>query len=348
MSTTSTSCFPPGVLQTIEISVGDGDMWVITQFPDTPFWVWQDIFTETPTGYQYKHIDQISMFNELVEGVEEAHNKTIDSKMEAVEYCSKMEKLSNNAWEFNKGGNHCQGPGGCNIQHGLLCGGQRSWNWFQYRHEYTIKTYDSSDIGAIGCPSSYVYDYYCAPLHHDIELVLDMADEDWEYEQWLKEVDELTMTLNLNAAQSRDPEERTGSNALTLNGKIWKNKTGWCGEVVETMGDSVDNMMSEWKKLGRCPTEIKHVHQGQIGHVLLKDRYKIHAKILKNNFAETPYGIAWFPPKFQKFIPEPGNYCFLTMSKNSGEKLTKHRAQFTVIYIHTGTFAAEGCGPSFR
>jgi len=345
MSTTAT--FPPGVLHTIEVDVGD-DTWVITQFPDKPFWVRQDFAMQLAPGYQYITDDHLSVLKELVGGAEESRIKTIDSKMEAVQYCSKMVKLSNNAWEFNKGGFHCQGPGGCNNQNGFLCGGQRSWNWCQYRHEYTINTYDSSDIGAIGCPSSHIYDYYCAPINGDIELVLDLAEEDWEYEQWLKEVDELTMISNLNAAQSRDPEERTGSTPLTLNGRIWRGKTGWCGEVVETMGDSVNNMMDEWKKLGRDPTEIKHVHQGQIGHVLLKDRYKIGAKILENNFAETPYGIAWFPPKFQKFIPRPGNYCILTMSKNSGEKLTRHRAQFTVVYIHTGTFAAEGCGPSFR
>ena len=342
----TTAIFPPGVLHTIEIDVGD-DAWEITQFPDEPFWVRQDLAMQLVPGYQYITADHLAEFKELVKGAEEARVKLIDSKLEAVEYCSKMEKLSNNAWEFNEVGFHCQGPGGCNIQNGVLCG-RRSWNWCQYRHEYTIKTYDSSDMGAIGCPSNCIYDYYCAPIHYDIELVLDLAEEDWEYEQWLKEVDELTMISNLNAAQSRDPEERIGSNALTLNGRIWKDKTGWCGDVDERMGDSVDNMMSEWKKLGRCPTEIKDVHQGQIGHVLLKDRYKVHAKILKNNFAETPYGIAWIPPKFSNFIPEEGYYCFLTISKNSGEKLTKHRAQFTVIYIHTGTFAAEGCGPSFR
>jgi hypothetical protein len=342
----TTTIFPPGVLHTIEIDVGD-DTWEITQFPDEPFWVRQDFAMQLVPGYQYITADHLAEFKELVKGAEEARVNLIDSKLEAVKYCSKMEKLSKNAWEFNKVGFHCQGRGGCNIQNDLLCG-QRSWNWCQYRHEYTLKTYDSSDIGAIGCLSNCIYDYYCAPIRYDIELVLDLAEEDWEYEQWLKEVDELTMISNLNAAQSRDPEERIGSNALTLNGRIWKDKTGWCGDVDERMGDSVDNMMSEWKKLGRCPTEIKDVHQGQIGHVLLKDRYKVHAKILKNNFAETPYGIAWIPPKFSNFILLRGYYCFLTISKNSGEKLTKHRAQFTVIYIHTGTFAAEGCGPSFR
>ena len=285
---------------------------------------------------------------EMLESADKERLKIIDSKIEAVQYCMKMEKLSDTAWKFNERGSYCQGPGGINIQKGLMCGGQRSWNWCQYRHEYTVLTYDAGDIGAIGCPSPYIYDYYCAPMRYDVELVLDLAEEDWEYEQWLKEVDEIIMVSNLNAAQCRDPEERTGSNALTLNGRIWKNKTGWCGEVVETMGDSVDNMMSEWRKLGRCMTEIKHVQQGQIGHVLLKDRYKVHAKILENNFAETPYGIAWFPPKFEKFIPEPGNYCFLTITKNSGEKLTRHRAQFTVIFHHTGTTDANGCAPAFR
>lgn len=346
-ASTSTASFPPGILHTIEVDVG-GDIWEITQFPDAPFWVRQDYAMHLVPGYQYITTDHLADLKELVGGVEEERVRIIDSKLEAVQYCSKMEKLSKNSWEFNKLGFHCQGPGGCNNHNGLLCGGQRSWNWCQFRHEYTIKTYDSSDIGVIGCPSDYIYDYYCAPLHYDIELVLDLAEEDWEYERWLKEVDELIMILNLNAAQSRDPEERTGSNALTLGGRIWKGKTGWCGEVVESMGDSVDNMMDGWKKLGRCPTEIKHVHQGQIGHVLLKERYKIHAKILENNFAETPYGIAWIPPKFQEFIPEAGNYCFLTISKNSGDKLTRHRAQFTVIYKHTGTFAASDCGPSFR
>lgn len=324
--------YPPGVLQSIQVPLDWGVDCNITQ-----------LFSDN--GFSAEDVD---ILREMIEAAEEARVKIIDSRIEAVQYCMKMEKLSKNSWEFNKVGFHCQGPGGCNNQNGLLCGGQRSWNWCQYRHEYTVLTYDSSDIGAIGCPSDYIYDYYCAPLHYDVELVLDLAEEDWDYEQWLKEVDELIMILNLNAAQSRDPEERTGANALTLNGRIWKNKTGWCGEVVEHMGDSVDNMMDEWKKLGRCPTEIKHVHQGQIGHVLIKDRYKIHAKILENNFAETPYGIAWFPPKFQEFIPEPGHYCFLTMSKNSGEKLTRHRAQFTVIYIHTGSSAASGCGPAFR
>jgi hypothetical protein len=344
---TSTPRFPPGVLHKIEVAVGD-DTWEITQFPDTPFWVCQDFSMQLVPGYQYITTDHLAEFKELIEGAEEARVKVIDSKLEAVKYCSKIEKLSNNAWEFNKVGSHCQGSGGCNIQHGMLVGGQRSWNWCQYRHEYTILTWDSSDMGAIGCGSPYIYDYYCAPIQGEVELTLDLAEEDWEYEQWLKEVDELTMILNLNAAQSRDPEERTGSNALSLNGRIWKGQTGWCGEVVETMGDSVDNMMSEWKKLGRCLTEIKHVHQGQIGYILLKDRYKVHAKILKNNFAETPYGIAWIPPKFRNCILIPGYYCFLTISKNSGEKLAKHRAQFTVIYIHTGAFAASDSGPSFR
>ena len=325
--------YPPGVFETIQVPLDWGIECNITQL-------------SSDNGFSAEDAD---ILRDMIEGAAKERVKIIDSRIEAVQYCTKMAKLSNTAWEFNRRGLHCQGPGGCNIQNDLLCG-QRSWNWCQYRHEYTIKTYDSSDIGAIGCPSNYIYDYYCAPLKYDIELVLDMAEEDWDYEQWLKEnvVDELIMISNLNAAQSRDPEERTGSSTLTLNGQIWKGKTGWCGEVVERKGDSIDNMMDEWKKLGRCPTEIKHVRQGQIGHVLLKERYKIHAKILENNFAETPYGIAWFPPKFQKFIPEVGKYCFLTMSKNSGEKLTRHRAQFTVIYIHTGSSAASDCGPAFR
>ena len=337
----SAPCYPPGVLQTVtipDLTSPDGGVLELTFIPTRGV---TDINTFSAEG--------ISHMREMLESADKERLNIIDSKIEAVQYCMKMQKLSNNAWEFNEHGSHCQGPGGINIHKGMMCGGQRSWNWCQYRHEYTIKTYDSSDIGAIGCPSDYIYDYYCAPMHYDVELVLDLAEEDWEYEQWLKEVDELIMISNLNAAQCRDPEERTGSNALTLNGRIWKNKTGWCGEVVERMGDSVDNMMSEWKKLGRCMTEIKHVQQGQIGHVLLKDRYKVHAKILENNFAETPYGIAWFPPKFANFIPEVGNYCFLTITKNSGEKLTRHRAQFTVIFHHNNhNTDANGCAPAFR
>ena len=270
----------------------------------------------------------------LAEEAEKERVRVIDSKLEAVQYCFKMEKLSNNAWEFNKVGFYCQGPGGCNNHNGLLCGGQRSWNWCQYRHEYTIKTYDSSDIGAIGCPSDYIYDYYCAPLHHDIELVLDMAEEDWEYEQWLEEIYQEDSIMNQNMVQSYKPESRCVWNATDSHGDSWADKTGWCGNIMEKVEISTDDIVCEWKKSSnQDPSVIKHIHRGQIGHILLKDRYKIEAEVMGGPYAKGPYGLIYIPPKMQGFLPPIGESVTLTISKNSGDKL-KCKAKFTALYNH--------------
>ncbi len=310
--------YPPGILDSFCTPVNWGTDFVIQQpLSDGGFTV---------------HDEYIIM--QLAEEAEKERVRIIDSKIEAVKYCMKMETLSNHAWEFNKHGSYCQGHGGCNIQHGMLVGGQRSWNWCQYRHEYTILTWDSSDMGAIGCESPYIYDYYCAPIRSEVELTLDLAEEDWEYEKWLEEIYQEDSIMNQNMVQSYKPESRCVWNATDSHGDSWTDKTGWCGNIMEKVEISADDMVCEWKKSSnQDPSVIKHIHRGQIGHILLKDRYKIEAEVMGGPYAKGPYGLIYIPPKMQRFLPPIGESATLTISKNSGDKL-KCKAKFTALYNH--------------
>ena len=300
--------YPPGVLQTVTIPDptsldGLGDL-EITLIPSRGV---TDINHFSEEGIQH--------FKEMLYEIDEEYRKRCVLKMEAIEvHLDRFDRLAKEVWDFNSG----------------VVKRPDLWSWVNQEGPY-----DCSDCGWISHTDvPHFRDEYVAFVLHDIAEVLAMAEEDADYEEWLREVEVAVQNHNLNVVQCMDPEYRDGAGAFSSVTRFWKGLTGWCGEVVEHMGDSVDNMMEEWKKLGRCPTEIKQVRQGQIGHVLIKDRYKRLVQMKKGNFAETPLGDIWFPPKFERYLPEEGQYFWVSFTKNSGRNLADHRAPFTALYIH--------------
>ena len=292
----ATVSYPPGVLQAIEVDfIGDdGEVWEVIQFPDRPFWVTQGGKMNISTGYQYNHTEQRSMFNELIDEVTKANKKDHLDHEVSISYARNgtHTKMSERSWNFNAIGWNCQRP----------------WNWY-----VDLDTMDPGNPGLISALVSeqkYLYRYYRGFVDDYVEEALNQFEEDFDYEQWLS-TDVLYAEMKENAHITRcyDPDIRCTAK-FTTTGTHWLQQSGWVGQVVETMGDSVDNMVDEWKKLGRDPVDIKHIQQGQLGHVLLKDRYRIFATIDAGPFAVSEIGFIFIPPKMMSFLStEPGQAC---------------------------------------
>lgn len=292
----TTVSYPPGVLQAIEVDfIGDdGEVWEVIQFPDQPFWVTQGGKINIVSSYQYNHTDQRSMFNELTDEVTRVNVKDYHDHHESISYAryGTHTEMSEKSWNFNAIGWNCQRP----------------WNWY-----VGLDTMDPGNPGLISALVSeqkYLYRYYRGFVDDYVEEALNQFEEDYDYEQWLS-TDVLYAEMKENAHITRcyDPDIRCTAK-FTTTGTHWLQQSGWVGEVVETMGDSVDNMIDEWKKLGRDPVDIKHIKQGQLGHVLLKDRYRIFATIDAGPFAVSEIGFIFIPPKMMSFLStEPGQAC---------------------------------------
>ena len=307
---------PPGILQTIEVDLGEdhGGVWQITQFPDKPAFeidVW--LSDGVPTAKR-------SVWADLKAGIDAVEEARVDDiwgqghgRIWAIkDILDSMDRLDDHAWKFNAGPNK-----------------QGRWLWWNQEGPW-----DPKDIGIIGYENPNVYHYYTAPVHYEIREILDKAEEDADYEKWLVEdVEPEVAKYNLMVAESLDPEYRCGGNKFTQSTQFWRSVFNWTGELEESMGDSVDNMMSEWKKLGRDPVDIKHVRQGMLGHYLMKDRYQTRVEIVDANTGKTPLGLVHFPKKFSDYIPEKGQTLRVTYSKVSGNFLHSPK-KFVAIYIH--------------
>ena len=98
--------------------------------------------------------------------------------------------------------------------------------------------------------------------------------------------------------------------------------------------------MDGWKELGLCPTLIKHVHQGQVGYNLVKDRYFTEVQIVKNGlFAKSPYGMVYIPPKLRRYLVPNGCYMHITYGKTTHPGGPKEKTPFTAIYVPKSTFS---------
>jgi hypothetical protein len=302
----TTVSYPPGVLHTFEVDfIGDdGEIWEITQFPDRPFWVTQEISPSIAPGYQYITTDHLAELKELTGEVIRFRVKDHYDHHDSISYAQNgtHTKMSEKSWDFNAIGWNCQRP----------------WNWYVGLGD--MDTGNPGLISALVSEHKYLYRYFRGFVDDYIEEALNEFEEDFDYEQWL-ETDVLYAEMKEQAHINRcyDPDIRCTAR-FTVTGREWLEKTGWVGQVVETMGDSVDNMVDEWKKLGRDPVDIKHIQQGQLGHVLLKDRYRIFAKMDRGPFAISDFGFIFIPPRMMDYLStEPGqasgNVIDITVAK---------------------------------
>jgi len=300
----TTVSYPPGVLHTFEVVGDGGEIWELTQFPDKPFWVTQEISPSIAPGYQYITTDHLAEFKELADGVIRFNVKDYHDHHDSISYARNgtHTEMSTRSWDFNAIGWNCQRP----------------WNWY-----VGLGDMDRGNPGLISALVSehkYLYRYFRGFVDDYIEQALNEFEEDFDYEQWL-ETDVLYAEMKEQAHINRcyDPEIRCTAR-FTVIGREWLKNTGWVGQVDETMGDSVDNMVDGWKKLGRDPVDIKHIQQGQLGHVLLKDRYRIFAKMDRGPFAISNFGFIFIPPRMMDYLSispgqASGNVIDITVAK---------------------------------
>ena len=305
-------------LSTMEVDLGrDHHVWWLTQMEDMPLY--------PANKEEQRHPGELIrcniMFREILEEIEKDRMKENDGRLDALEWCMDIcEKRDRYAWDFN-----------ATVEPQV-----RSWKWLAI-------TNDPLSLEFLECPSEYSSDYYRDFLEWELEEALVQFEQDYDYEKWLEEeVEPIVMKENLLRVESLDSEERAKCRDVRggLSGRIWQNKTGWVGELHTQVGESVDFMMDGWKKLGRCPTEIKHVKQGQLGYDLIKDRYDTQVQIVKNGlFAKSPYGMVYIPYRLRRFLVPNGCYMHITYAKTTHPEGPKERAPFTAIFVPKSTFS---------
>ena len=311
-------------MEEVEVDLGrDHGEWIIHQMKDMPLYPVSKEEQRHPGERIRCHI----MFRELLDELEKDRMKENNGRLDAIEWCMDVCKDRDiRAWEFNA--NLHEGPG--------YPSPVRSWKWLAI-------TDDPLSLEFLECPSEYGGDYYRDFLEWDLEEALVKFEQDYDYEKWLEEeVEPIVMKENLLRVESLDIEDRAKSRDVRggLSGRIWQNKTGWVGELHTQVGESVNFMMDEWKKLGLCPTEIKHVHQGQLGYDLIKDRYDTQVQIVKNGlFAKSPYGMVYIPYRLRRFLVPNGCYMHITYAKTTHPAGPKEKAPFTAIYVPKSTFS---------
>jgi hypothetical protein len=323
-------------MEMIEVDLGrDHGEWIIHQMEDMSLYPVSNEKQRYPGERIRCHI----MFRELLDESEKDRMKENNARLDAIEWCMDIcEDRDRNAWDFNaKMREDPDYPSPV-----------RSWKWFattDYNlvEQFTLSLELASVQQSIMYPSEYASDYYRDFLEWELEEALVKFEQDYDYEKWLEEeVEPIVMKENLMRVESLDIEERAKSRDARngLGGRIWQNKTGWVGELHARVGESVNFMMDGWKELGLCPTLIKHVHQGQVGYNLVKDRYFTEVQIVKNGlFAKSPYGMVYIPPKLRRYLVPNGCYMHITYGKTTHPGGPKEKTPFTAIYVPKSTFS---------
>lgn len=328
---------PVSRMEEVEVDLGrDHGEWIIHQVKDMPLYP----VSNEKQRYPGERIKCHIMFRELLDESEKDRMKENNARLDAIEWCMDIcEERDRNAWDFNA--NLREDPD--------YPAPVRSWKWlattdYNLVDQFTLSLELAGVQRGIMYPSEYVPDYYRDFLEPELEEALVKFEQDYDYEKWLEEeVEAIVMKENLMRVESLNIQERAKSRDARggLGGRIWQNKTGWVGELHAQVGESVNFMMDGWKELGLCPTLIKHVHQGQVGYDLIKDRYFTQVQIVKNGlFGKSPYGMVYIPPKFRRNLVPNGCYMSMTYGKATHTG-AKEKAPFTAIHVPKSTYSQQ-------
>ena len=293
----STPVYPPGVLQKITIPDptsldGFGDL-EITLIP-----------SRGVTDINHFSEKGIQDFKEMLYEIDEENRKTCALKMDAIQaHIDRFDRFANESWDFNSGPAQ-----------------KFPWLWVNQEGGY-----DSSDCGWISYMDvPHFRDEYTAYVDYEIAEVLEKAEEDADYEEWInsKEYKESLKEYNLHKLLAWNKEEE--------------------GEHPKWSG--------EYKQL------TQHGWSGRFSNLynsFIKERYKVEVDVsyivyppCGNNYAKgiTPYGDVYIPNKIVNYLKEgPGLYemdiALQDVEGPPGKGPNSFR--WTCVYLHNKGFSLE-------
>lgn len=311
--TTIINNFPPGVLQTFTLEDpvywGNHSEVEITLLPSSTF---------APSLSDGKTVfsgGDIAIISELMEATEQENDKIIDEKMAAIQaHIERFDEMSNSSWEFN-------------------AGPAKKFPWLWVNQE---GSFDCSDCGWLSYTDiPYFRDEYVAYVDWEIAEVLEAAEEDADYEEWItsKQYVKSLQNYNLHKLLAWEKFPRGRRNINEWNKKTDLTHLKWSGEICEEIMDP-----------NECESELFSTH--------LKERYRVEVYVHTLNWAQgrhyaygsTPYGDVYIPEKITNYLKDfCGLYemdiAFQDVEGRPGKKPNSFR--WTCVYLHNNGFSLE-------
>lgn len=288
--------YPPGVLQKVTIPDptsldGLGEL-EITLIP-----------SRSVTDINHFSEEGIASFKEMLYEIDEENRKICALKMGAIQvHIDRFDQFANESWDFNRGPAQ-----------------KFPWLWVNQEGGY-----DRSDCGWISYMDvPHFRDEYTAYVDSEIAGVLEKAEEDADYEEWV------------NSKQYvKSLEEYNMHKLLAWN----KEKTGkhpkWSGEYTGT------TRSGGWARAD------------YLGSIIIKERYRMfvdvdelgvfHGKFYAKG--STPYGDVYIPEKIANYLKDDcGAYDMdIALQDVEGPPGKGPNAfRWTCVYLHNNGYAVE-------
>jgi hypothetical protein len=296
-TTNTINTFPPGVLQsfTMEDPVywGNHSEVEITLLPSSTF---APSLSDSEAVFSG---EDVAIISELMEAAEQENDKIIGEKMDAIQaHIDRFDKMANESWDFNSG------PA-------------KKFPWLWVNQE---GAYDSSDCGWISYMEiPYFRNEYVAYVDYEVAEVLEMAEEDADYEAWLtsKQYVKSLQKYNMHKLLAWDKESG-------------EENPKWSGECA---GDIATN-----------------VNRTILYDTLFKERYRVEVYVHTLNWANgkyyafgtTPYGDVYIPQKIANYLKDNVGLYEMDIALQDvegapGKKPNSFR--WTCVYLHNNGFS---------
>mgnify|MGYP001220431648 CR=1 FL=1 len=297
MSSTTCPVYPPGVLQTFTIPDptsldGSGEL-EITLIP-----------SRSVTDINHISDEGIQHFKEMLYEADEEYRKTCGLKMDAIQsHIDHSDKMANESWDFNSG------PA----------------KRFPYLWVNQVGAYDCSDCGWIShMDVPYFRDEYTAYVHYEIAEVLEKAEEDADYEEWInsKQYVESLKEYNLHKLLAWNKEGEGDHPKWSGEYKVLT-QHGWSGRF--------SNLYNSY----------------------IKERYRVEVYVHTLNwgkgrsyyaYGSTPYGDVYVPQKITEYLKDFCGIYEMDIALQDVEGPPgkgPNSFRWTGVYLHNNGFALE-------
>ena len=301
-TTNTINTFPPGVLQSFimedPVYWGNHSEVEITLLPSSTF------APSLSDGEAVFSGEDVAIISELMEAAEQENDKIIGEKMDAIQaHIDRFDKMANESWDFN------------------ACGAKKfPWLWVNQ-----VGPYDPSDCGWISYMEiPYFRNEYVAYVDYEVAEVLEMAEEDADYEAWLtsKQYVKSLQKYNLHKLLAWDKV------------KYIEEHPKWSGEYkrLEQNGGGY----------GACALYNSYI----------KERYRVEVYVHTLNWANgkyyasgtTPYGDVYIPQKIANYLKDHCGLYEMDIALQDvegapGKKPNSFR--WTCVYLHNNGFSLE-------
>ena len=303
--------YPPGVLQTVTIPDptsldGFGDL-EITLIPSTRV-----------TDINHFSEEGIAAFKEMLYEIDEENRKTCALKMAAIQaHIDRFDRFANESWDFNSGPAQ-----------------KFPWLWVNQEGGY-----DRSDCGWISYMDvPHFRDEYTAYVDSEIAEVLEKAEEDADYEEWINSKQYVKSLQEYNRhkllAWKKIPSERGRRNITLWNKKTDLTHPKWSGEF--------------------CLDTLFPNESGcDLFCTLMKERYRVEVYVHTLNwgqggsyyaFGSTPYGDVYIPQKITEYLKDNCGIYEMDIALQDVEGAPGKKPNsfpWTCVYLHNKGFSLE-------